>query len=273
MAACRQAASERKSSGRVQTGSFRKGKQMLTGKIAVVTGASRGIGRAIALRLAKDGATVIVNYNGSEEKALEVKQEIESQGGTAAVSQCDVSDFGKCEAFIADVVKTYGRIDILVNNAGITRDGLLMKMPEEDFDKVLDTNLKGAFNTIRFASRQMLRQKSGRIINLASVVGVMGNAGQANYAASKAGVIGLTKAAARELASRGVTVNAIAPGFIETDMTKVLPEKVKETTAAQIPLGKFGQAEHVAAAAAFFASDEAEYVTGQVLCVDGGMAM
>ncbi|MCI8502402.1 MAG: 3-oxoacyl-[acyl-carrier-protein] reductase [Dorea sp.] len=246
---------------------------MLTGKIAVVTGASRGIGRAIALKLAEEGAAVIVNYNGSEEKALEVKQEIEAAGGRADVYQCDVSDYGKCEEFIAEIIKEYGQIDILVNNAGITRDGLLMKMSEEDFDKVLKTNLKGAFNTIRFASRQMLKQRKGRIINMASVVGVTGNAGQANYAASKAGIIGLTKAAARELASRGVTVNAIAPGFIETDMTKILPEKVKEATVSQIPLGKFGQVEHVAAAAAFLASEEAEYITGQVLHVDGGMAM
>ena len=246
---------------------------MLTGKIAVVTGASRGIGRAIALKLASDGAAVIVNYNGSEEKALEVKQEIEAAGGRADICQCDVSDYGKCEGFIAEIIKEYGQIDILVNNAGITRDGLLMKMSEEDFDKVLKTNLKGAFNTIRFASRQMLKQRKGRIINMASVVGVTGNAGQANYAASKAGIIGLTKAAARELASRGVTVNAIAPGFIETDMTKILPEKVKEATVSQIPLGKFGQVEHVAAAAAFLASEEAEYITGQVLHVDGGMAM
>lgn len=246
---------------------------MLTGKIAVVTGASRGIGRAIALKLASEGAAVIVNYNGSEEKALEVKQEIEAAGGRADIYQCDVSDYGKCEGFIAEIIKEYGQIDILVNNAGITRDGLLMKMSEEDFDKVLETNLKGAFNTIRFASRQMLKQRKGRIINMASVVGVTGNAGQANYAASKAGIIGLTKAAARELASRGVTVNAIAPGFIETDMTKILPEKVKEATVSQIPLGKFGQVEHVAAAAAFLASEEAEYITGQVLHVDGGMAM
>ena len=246
---------------------------MLTGKIAVVTGASRGIGKAIALKLAEEGATVIVNYNGSEDKALEVKREIEKAGGRAAVYRCDVSDFEKFGTFISDVIREHGRIDILVNNAGITRDGLLMKMSEEDFDKVLDTNLKGAFHTIRFASRQMLKQRSGRIINMASVVGVTGNAGQGNYAASKAGIIGLTKAAARELSSRGVTVNAIAPGFIETDMTKDLPEKVKEASVLQIPLGKFGQVRHVAAAAAFLASEDAEYITGQVLCVDGGMAM
>ena len=246
---------------------------MLEGKIAVVTGASRGIGRAIAIRLAGEGATVVINYNGSKEKAEEVKQEIEGAGGKAAVCQCNVADFDQCQAFIQKVIEEVGRIDILVNNAGITRDGLLMKMSEEDFDQVIETNLKGAFHTIRFASRQMLRQKSGRIINLSSVVGVTGNAGQANYAASKAGVIGLTKSAARELASRGITVNAIAPGFIETDMTSVLSEKVKEGAAAGIPLGAFGKPEDVAAAAAFLASDEAGYITGQVLHVDGGMVM
>ena len=246
---------------------------MLEGKIAVVTGASRGIGRAIAIRLAGEGATVVINYNGSKEKAEEVKQEIEGAGGKAAVCQCNVADFDQCQAFIQKVIDKFGRIDILVNNAGITRDGLLMKMSEEDFDQVIETNLKGAFHTIRFASRQMLRQKSGRIINLSSVVGVTGNAGQANYAASKAGVIGLTKSAARELASRGITVNAIAPGFIETDMTSVLSEKVKEGAAAGIPLGAFGKPEDVAAAAAFLASDEAGYITGQVLHVDGGMVM
>lgn len=246
---------------------------MLEGKIAVVTGASRGIGRAIAIRLAGEGATVVINYNGSKEKAEEVKQEIEGAGGKAAVCQCNVADFHQCQAFIQKVIDEFGRIDILVNNAGITRDGLLMKMSEEDFDQVIETNLKGAFHTIRFASRQMLRQKSGRIINLSSVVGVTGNAGQANYAASKAGVIGLTKSAARELASRGITVNAIAPGFIETDMTSVLSEKVKEGAAAGIPLGAFGKPEDVAAAAAFLASDEAGYITGQVLHVDGGMVM
>lgn len=246
---------------------------MLTGKIAVVTGASRGIGRAIACRLAREGATVIINYNGSAEKAEAVKKEIEENGGTAAVYQCNVSDYAACEAFIAEIINTYGRLDILVNNAGITRDGLLMRMSEEDFDAVLNTNLKGAFHTVRFASRQMLKQRSGRIINMASVVGVAGNAGQANYAASKAGVIGFTKAAAKEMASRGITVNAIAPGFIETDMTDALPEKVREATAGQIPMGTFGKAEDVAAAAAFLASEEAGYITGQVLHVDGGMVM
>lgn len=246
---------------------------MLEGKIAVVTGASRGIGRAIALRLASQGAVVIVNYNGSKERAEGVKAEIDAAGGNAVLYQCDVSDYGSCETFIEDVVERYHRLDILINNAGITRDGLLMKMSEDDFDKVIDTNLKGAFHTIRFASRQMIKQRSGRIINMASVVGVTGNAGQANYAASKAGVIGLTKAASREFASRGITVNAIAPGFIETDMTDVLSDKVKEASVAQIPLGVFGKPEQVAAAAAFLASEEAGYITGQVLHVDGGMVM
>lgn len=246
---------------------------MLEGKVAVVTGASRGIGRAVACRLASMGAAVVINYHGSRDRAEEVKQEIEADGGTAVLYQCDVSDYGKCEAFIQDVIREYGRIDILVNNAGVTEDGLLMKMTEEAFDRVVDTNLKGAFHTIRFASRHMLKQKSGRIINMSSVVGVTGNAGQANYAASKAGIIGLTKAAARELASRGITVNAIAPGFIETDMTNALPEKVREATIAQIPLGRFGKPEQVAAAVAFLASEDAEYITGQVLNVDGGMVM
>lgn len=246
---------------------------MLNGKTAIVTGASRGIGRAIACKLAAQGAAVVVNYNGSKDKAKEVEQEIRQAGGTASIYQCNVADYAQCEKFIQDVIQEYGRLDILVNNAGITKDGLLMKMSKEDFDQVIDTNLKGAFHTIRFASRQMLKQRSGRIINMSSVSGVAGNAGQANYAASKAGLIGLTKAAARELASRGITVNAIAPGFIETDMTDVLPEKAKEASVAQIPLGRFGKPEQVAAAAAFLASEEAGYITGQVLHVDGGMVM
>lgn len=246
---------------------------MLEGKVAVVTGASRGIGRAIALKLASLGATVVVNYNGSREKAEKVKQEIEDNGGNASIYQCNVSDYEACQNMIQSIIEEYGRIDILINNAGITRDGLLMKMSEADFDQVIDTNLKGAFNTTRFVTRQMLRQKSGRIINMASVVGVTGNAGQVNYAASKAGIIGLTKATAREVASRGITVNAIAPGFIETDMTDVLPDKVKEASVSQIPLGKFGKPEQVAAAVAFLASDDAGYITGQVLNVDGGMVM
>ena len=246
---------------------------MLEGKVAVVTGASRGIGKAIAKKLALQGAKVIINYNGSEEKALAVKAEIEEAGGQAVVYQCNVADYAACETFIQTVIKEQGSLDILVNNAGITRDGLLMKMSEEDFDQVVNTNLKGAFHTMRFAARQMLKQRSGRIINMSSVVGVSGNAGQVNYAASKAGVIGMTKSAARELASRGVTVNAVAPGFISTDMTSVLSDKVKEAAEGQIPLGRFGKPEDVAAAVTFLASEEAGYITGQVLHVDGGMCM
>lgn len=245
----------------------------LKDKIAVVTGASRGIGRQIALTLALEGATVIVNYNGSEEKARQVVAEIEGNNGRAEAVRCDVSKFDEAKELIDYVVKTYGRLDILVNNAGITRDQLLLKMTEADFDSVLDTNLKGTFHCIKHASKQMLKQKSGRIINMSSVSGVMGNMGQANYSASKAGVIGLTKAAARELATRGITVNAIAPGFIDTEMTAVLSDSVKETVTGQIPMKKFGTTQNIADAAAFLASERAAYITGQVLCVDGGMAM
>lgn len=244
---------------------------MLNGKIAVVTGASRGIGKAIAKKFASLGATVVINYNGSEQKADEVKREIIAEGGRAEIIQCNVADFEACEEFFKAVIEQFGRIDILVNNAGITKDGLMMRMSEEEFSGVIDVNLKGTFHCIRFASRQMMKQRCGRIINMSSVVGISGNAGQVNYAASKAGVIGMTKSAAKELASRGITVNAIAPGFIETDMTSVLSEKVKEETLKQIPLGRLGRAEDIAAAAAFLASDEAGYITGQVLAVDGGM--
>ena len=246
---------------------------MLTNKTALVTGASRGIGAAIAKSLAKEGAFVIINYNGSKERANAVAAEITADGGKAAVYGCNVSDYSACEKMAKDIMETYGHLDILVNNAGITRDDLLMKMSEEAFDAVIATNLKGTFNTIRHFSRYLLKQRSGTIINLSSVSGILGNAGQANYAASKAGVIGLTKTAAREVASRGITVNAVAPGFIETDMTEVLPEKIKEASAAQIPLGKFGKAEDVANAVAFLASEDAGYITGQVLHVDGGMVM
>lgn len=244
---------------------------MLEKKTALVTGAGKGIGRAIALALAKMGVLVIVNYRGSKEQAEETVQKIREMGQEAEAYPCDVSDFQAVETMMKTIVSKYGRLDILVNNAGITKDGLILKMSEEDFDKVVDTNLKGTFHTIRHASRQMIRQRSGRIINISSVSGVMGNPGQANYAAAKAGIIGLTKTMAKELGSRGITVNAIAPGFIETDMTAVLSESVQQNIQAQIPLGHFGKPEDVAAAAAFLASEEAGYITGQVLRVDGGM--
>lgn len=246
---------------------------MLEGKIAVVTGASRGIGKAIALELAAQGAKIIVNYNGSGERAREVKREIEKKGGKAEIFQCNVADFNQCLEFIGEVIKSFGRIDILVNNAGITRDGLLMKMPEKDFDDVVAINLKGTFNTIRAVSRQMIKQRNGRIINMSSVVGICGNAGQVNYAASKAGIIGITKSAAKEVASRGITVNAVAPGFVDTEMTAVLSDKVKEESIRQIPLGRFGKPEDIAKTVAFLASEEAGYITGQVIQVDGGMAI
>ena len=244
---------------------------MLENKVALVTGASRGIGREIAMTLAKEGASVIINYNGSRERAEEVKNSIESEGGKAFLYPCDVSDFQSCEAMAKDIVKTHGRLDILVNNAGITRDNLIMKMKEEDFDAVLNVNLKGTFNTIRHFSRQMLRQKSGKIITISSVSGILGNAGQANYAASKAGVIGLTKTMARELCSRGITVNAVAPGFVDTEMTEVLSGDIKEAACKQIPLGRFGKPSEIAAMVAFLASEKADYITGQVISVDGGM--
>lgn len=246
---------------------------MLTQKIALVTGGARGIGRAIALELGSLGATVIVNYSGSEEKAEETVALIEAAGGKAESMQCDVSDYSACEALAKAVIEKYGRLDILVNNAGITRDGLIMKMSEEDYDAVLDTNLKGAFNMIRHFSRNFLKQRSGKIINISSVSGVMGNAGQANYSASKAGLIGLTKSVARELASRGICVNAVAPGFIATDMTEKMPEGAREGMTGMIPLGRIGAAEDIAKTVAFLAGDDANYITGQVICVDGGMAI
>lgn len=244
---------------------------MLKNKIALITGAGRGIGRAIAIALAKEGAEVVINYNGSEERAKEVKQTIEENGGKASIYKCNVSDFVACEAMIKDIVKEYGHLDILVNNAGITKDGLIMKMKEEDFDSVLNVNLKGTFNTIRHSARQMLKQRSGKIINISSVSGILGNVGQANYAASKAGVIGLTKTMARELGSRGITVNAIAPGFVDTEMTEVLSEEIRENACKQVILGRFGKPEDIANTAVFLASDKADYITGQVISVDGGM--
>ena len=246
---------------------------MLSGKVALVTVASRGIGREIALTLAGYGATVIVNYNGSKEKAEQVVEEIAAQGGCAEAVQCSVADFNACGEMIQNMLAKYGHIDILVNNAGITKDNLVMKISEEDFDAVLDTNLKGTFCTIKHMYRAFLKQKSGRIINLASVSGLLGNAGQANYSASKAGIIGLTKSVARELASRGITVNAVAPGYIDTDMTQAMTDTAKEAVLSQIPLKRAGSPKDIAEMVAFLASDKASYITGQVISVDGGMYM
>lgn len=244
-----------------------------SGQVALVTGASRGIGRGIAVALAKDGADVVINYSGNEAAANETKALCEAFGVKTLVVKADVSKMDECESMINQAMETFGRIDILVNNAGITKDKLIMAMSEQDFDDVISINLKGAFNCIKLASKIMMKQRYGRIINLSSIVGVRGNAGQANYSASKAGVIGLTKSAAKELASRNITVNAVAPGMIETDMTNVLSDKVKEAMLATIPAKCAGKTEDVANAVAFFASKEAGYVTGQVLCVDGGMAV
>ena len=246
---------------------------MLTDKIALVTGAGRGIGSAVAKMLGANGAVVYVNYNGSKEQAEALAAQIIADGGRAVAIQCDVSDFDASKQMIETIIKDSGRLDILVNNAGITRDGLLMKMTEADYDSVLDINLKGTFNTIRHAARYLLKQRSGKIVNITSVSGVLGNAGQANYSASKAGVIGLTKIVARELASRGINVNAVAPGYVETEMTGHLSDQVKSQLTAQIPFARTAQPEDIASAVLFLASDQASYITGQVLCVDGGMAI
>ncbi|MEV2286051.1 3-oxoacyl-[acyl-carrier-protein] reductase [Paenibacillus larvae] len=246
---------------------------MLTGKVALVTGASRGIGRAIALCLAEAGADVAVNYAGNEQAAAEVVQQIEAMGRKAAMMRADVSKAQEADQLVKDTLEQLGKLDILVNNAGITRDNLIMRMKEEEFDTVIATNLKGVFNCVKAATRPMMKQRSGRIINISSVVGVLGNPGQANYVAAKAGVIGLTKAAARELASRGITVNAVAPGFIETDMTDQLPKDVKAKMLEDIPLAKLGQPEDVAKTVLFLASADSSYMTGQTLHVDGGMYM
>lgn len=246
---------------------------MLTGKVALVTGAGRGIGREIALTLARNSATVIVNYNGSRERAEEVVESIEAEGGNAEAIQCNVADFEASAQMVKDVLGKYGKVDILVNNAGITRDNLIMRMSEQDYDAVLDTNLKGAFNMIRHLSKAFLKQRYGKIINISSVSGVMGNAGQSNYSASKAGLIGLTKSVARELASRNICVNAVAPGFIETEMTNVLSDNVKDNLKNLIPLGKMGSAQDVANLVLFLAGKNADYITGQVIHVDGGMVM
>jgi len=246
---------------------------LLEGKCALVTGASRGIGKAVAIALAKEGAKVAVNYAGSTEKAEAVKKEIEAAGGTAILAQSDVADAELVQAMVKSVYETFGKIDILVNNAGITRDGLLMRMKPEDFDAVISTNLKGVFNVTKSASRFMMKKRYGRIINMASVVGLIGNAGQTNYAAAKAGVIGFTKSCAKELASRGITVNAVAPGCIDTDMTAVLSDEIKAEMLKNIPLARMGTPEDVAKAVLFLASDESAYITGQVLNVDGSMVM
>ncbi len=245
----------------------------LDGKVVVVTGASRGIGRAIALKLADEGAKVVVNYSGSQAKAEEVVAMIQEGGGEAIAVQASVSQTEEVTALMDTAVKTFGSLDILVNNAGITRDNLLMRMKEDEWDDVLDTNLKGVFLCTKAVTRQMMKQRAGRIINISSIVGVAGNAGQANYVAAKAGVIGLTKTTAKELASRNILVNAIAPGFIETEMTDQLPEDIKQGMLTQIPLAKLGQPEDIAKAVVFLASDDANYMTGQTLHLDGGMVM
>ncbi|HZG76833.1 MAG TPA: 3-oxoacyl-[acyl-carrier-protein] reductase [Paenibacillus sp.] len=246
---------------------------MLEGKVALVTGASRGIGRAIAIELAKHGADVVVNYAGNEAAALEVVGAIEALGRSASAVKCNVASAAEVEAMVSGAIERYGKIDILVNNAGITRDNLLMRMKEEEFDEVIDTNLKGVFNCIKAVTRPMMKQRSGRIVNISSVVGALGNPGQANYVAAKAGVIGLTKSVARELASRNITVNCVAPGFIETDMTDKLTPELKEAMLKQIPLAALGQPEQIAKVVRFLASDESSYMTGQTLHVDGGMYM
>lgn len=246
---------------------------MLKGKVALVTGASRGIGKEIALQLARNGASVAVNYAGSEAKANEVVAQIRENGGEAFAIQADVANAESVTNMVAEVISKYGALDILVNNAGITRDNLLMRMKEDEWDAVINTNLKGVFNCTKAVTRQMMKQRKGRIINIASIVGVCGNPGQANYVAAKAGVIGLTKTTAKELASRNITVNAIAPGFITTDMTDELTDEVKNEMLKQIPLACFGKPEDIAAVVRFLASDETSYITGQTFHVDGGMVM
>lgn len=245
----------------------------LTDKVALVTGASRGIGRAIALLMAKQGADVVVNYSGSEGAAQETVDAILAMGRKAIKIKANVGNAEEVAAMVDEAHTTFGRIDILVNNAGITRDGLLMRMKDSDWDDVININLKGVYLMTKAVSKIMMKQRSGRIVNMTSVVGVTGNAGQANYSASKAGVIGFTKTCAKELASRGITVNAIAPGFIHTDMTDVLPDKVKDAMVHTIPLGRMAEPDEVAAVAAFLVSDMSSYITGQVINVDGGMVM
>ena len=246
---------------------------MIFARIALITGGARGIGRAIALALARPGLTIYLNDVALGEDAVRTQQEVEAKGATARLIEFDVAEAAMVNQGLDRIIKESGRLDILVNNAGITRDNLIVRMKETEWDAVLGVNLKGAFNCLRAASKPMIKQRGGRIINISSVVGVMGNAGQANYVASKAGLIGLTKTVARELASRNITVNAVAPGFIQTEMTENLPEATRQLMLAQIPLGRFGTAEEVAQAVAFLASEAAAYITGQVIHVNGGMLM
>ena len=245
----------------------------MAGEVALITGGSRGIGRAVAIAMAKLGRDVIINYSGNEEAANEAAEECMKNGVKAVIVQGNVASEDDCQRILDVAMDTFGRIDVLVNNAGITKDNLMMRMSAEDFDRVLATNLRGPFILMKLVSKVMMKQRYGRIINMASVSGILGNIGQANYAASKAGIIGLTKTAARELASRNITVNAVAPGFIETDMTKAMGQNVLKQMCDQIPCKRQGQAEEVANAVSFFAAKENGYVTGQVLCVDGGMCM
>lgn len=240
-------------------------------KIVLVTGAGRGIGASIAKRFASEGSEVIVNYSGNDEAAQKTVDEITATGGQAQKYKCSVNDSESVKVMIDEIIKKFGRIDILVNNAGITKDGLMLRMTDEDFDRVIDVNLKGTFNCTKYVSKYMLKQKSGKIINISSVVGLSGNAGQVNYSASKAGIIGITKSAAKELSSRGITVNAVAPGYVDTDMTKVLSDNIRNEILKNIPLQRMGNVEDISNCVAFLASEDASYITGQVISVDGGM--